>query len=141
MNDLRPVDPFDLQSFQDSFRQFMRPWSLGRGEQTPTIKLELSEKEGAYAVKADIPGVRKEDIDVRVDGNRVSITAEVKKETEQKDNGRVLHSERQYGYASRTFTLASAVDEGKVQARYENGVLELTLPKRPTDDVKRVQVR
>ncbi|MES2228314.1 MAG: Hsp20/alpha crystallin family protein [Pseudomonadota bacterium] len=91
-------------------------------------------------MKADVPGVAKDDIDVRIDGNQVTISAEIKKEQEEKKDGRVLRSERQYGYASRTFSLACDVDEAKSVARYENGVLQLTLPKKTTSGSKRLPI-
>ena len=77
---------------------------------------------------------------MRVEGNQVTIGAEVKKESEEKKDGRVLRSERQYGYASRSFTLASAVDEAKAIAKYQDGVLELTLPKKAATSSKRLAI-
>ena len=132
MNELRVKDLFDIDPFDDAFRGFLRPWKFERAVQSPQIKIDLTEHDADYSVKAEIPGVRKEDIDVRIEGNRVTISAEVKKEKEEKDKGRVLRSEREYGYASRSFTLASAVDESKADAKYSNGVLELMLPKKAT---------
>ena len=92
-------------------------------------------------MKAEIPGVRKEDIDVRVDGNTVTISAEVKKEKEEKKEGRLLRRERQEGYASRSFTLACPVNEAEAEAKYENGVLSLTLPKKAATSKKRLSVQ
>jgi HSP20 family protein len=140
MNDLRVRDPFAIESFEDAFRNFMRPWRTDLGEAAPRIKLDLSEQEGQYTVKAEIPGVRKEDIDVRVDGNVVTISAEVKTEKEEKDNGRILRQERHQGYASRSFTLACPVDESKTEARYKDGILELKLPKKASAATKRISV-
>jgi HSP20 family protein len=140
MNELRVRDLFDIDPFDDAFRGFLRPWKFERSVQAPQIKIDLTEHDADYAVKAEIPGVRKEDIDVRIDGNRVTISAEVKKEKEEKDGGRVLRSEREYGYASRTFTLGSAVDDGKADAKYSNGVLELVLPKKAAASTKRLTV-
>mgnify|MGYP006280428449 CR=1 FL=1 len=141
MNELRLFDPLSLDPLEDTFRSLMRPWRMGMepSEATPRIRLDLSEKDGHYAVKAEIPGVRKEDIDVRIDGNMVTISTEIKKEKEEK-NGRMLRSERQYGFASRAFTLQSPVDETKADAHYENGVLELTLPKKSAGTTKRLSV-
>jgi len=82
-----------------------------------------------------------EDINVDVDGNVVTISAEVKKSSEEKKDGRVLRSERQVGYASRTFTLAASVDESKAEAKYENGVLELRLPKKDASGNKRLAIK
>ena len=140
MNELRINDLFDLDPIQNSFRNLLRPWRLEAAESAPQIKLDLSESDDNYLVKAEIPGVRKEDIDVRIDGNRVTISAEVKKETEEKKEGRLLRSERQYGFASRSFSLASDVDDAKADAKYQNGVLELKLPKKSTPARKRLSI-
>jgi HSP20 family protein len=131
---------FDLDPFEVGFRNLLRPWRSQGLEQAPQIKLDLSETDDSYAVKAEIPGVRKEDIDVRINGNQVTISAEVKKDKEEKKDGRVLRSERQYGFASRTFSLASDVDDTKSDAKYQNGVLELRLPKKASGSNKRLSV-
>jgi HSP20 family protein len=142
MNELRTIDPFALDPFEDTFRSLMRPWRMEMTEAAPRIKLDLSEQNGSYAVKAEIPGVKKDDIDVRIDGNVVTISAEVKSEKEEKGNGgRMLRHERQEGYASRTFTLACPVDEGKVQASYKDGILALTLPKKADTSSKRIAIQ
>lgn len=142
MNELRTLDPFSLDPFEDTFRSLMRPWRMELPEATPRIKIDLTEQDGSYAVKADIPGVKKDDIDVRIDGNLVTISAEVKTEKEEKGNGgRVLRRERLEGYASRSFTVASPVDEGKVQAIYKDGILALTLPKKSDTSSKRIAVQ
>lgn len=117
-------------TFDEAFRSFMRPfrWEVAP-ETAPVIKMDVTEAEGAYTVKAEIPGVRKEDIHVEIDGPQVMITAEVKKDVEEKKEGRLLRSERSYGFASRVFTLGFDVDRAKAVAKYEDGVLTLTLPK------------
>ncbi len=140
MNEMRLFDPLAPDFFDDAMRSMMRPWRWESAEPAPRIRVDLSEQDGSYLVKADMPGVRKEDIDVRIDGNMVTISAELKKEREAREGARVLRHERQYGYASRAFTLASAVDEAKADARYENGVLELTLPKKAAAETKRLSV-
>ena len=140
MSQLRINNLFDLDPFDDSFGAFLRPWKIEPVAKAPRIKIDLTEHDDNYAIKAEIPGVRKEDIDVRIDGNLVTITAEVKQDKEEKKDGRVLRSEREYGYASRSFTLASAVDETKADAKYANGVLDLVLPKKATASAKRLSV-
>lgn len=140
MNDLKLFDPFSLEPFEDSLRSMLRPWRAGDLNVAPQIKLDVSELDDSYNVKAEIPGVRKEDIDVRVDGGVVTISAEVKREKEDKEGGRVLRRERQQGYASRSFTLACAVDESKVDAKYDAGVLSLRLPKKASGEHKRIKV-
>lgn len=104
------------------------------------MKLDVAEKEGAYVVRTDLPGVSKEDIKVDIDGNLVSISAEVKRESEKKDGETVVYSERYQGRAYRSFTLDSSIDAAKSQASYKNGVLELTLPKLADGNAKRLQV-
>ena len=113
-------------------RFMMRPFSLFHEgmEVEPQIGMDVKEADGKYLVNAEIPGVNKDDIHVTVDGNRVSISAEVKREKEVKEGERVIRSERNYGMASRSFTLADEVDQDKIQAKYNNGVLELILPKK-----------
>lgn len=136
-NNLMRFDPFgDLTRF-DPFRTMddmlrdMRPgWALRDMPTQPAMRLDVTETDQAYDVKAEIPGVKKEDIKVDVVGNRVSIVAECKQETEEKDKGTVVRSERYYGQQSRVFTLESDIDDSKAEAKYEDGVLHLTLPKK-----------
>ena len=142
MNELRPLDPFAFEPIDDAFRSLMRPWRLEVPEAAPRIRLDLVEDDASYTVKAEIPGVKKEDIDIRVDGNMVTISAEVKTDREEKGNGgRVLRRERQEGYASRSFSLACPVDEAKVLANYKDGVLALTLPKKAGTANKRIAIQ
>ena len=122
-------EPFTLD---DAFRSFMRPYRWEAPAETPQIKIDVSEVDDAYTVKAEIPGVRKEDIHVEIEGPQVLITAEVKKDTEEKKESRVLRSERSYGYASRMFNLGFELDREKAVAKYVDGVLTLTLPKKAT---------
>jgi HSP20 family protein len=140
MNDLRINELFDLDPLETSFRSFLRPWRFDMPERIPQMKVDLSETETAYAVKAEMPGVKKEDIDVQIDGNRLTITAELKKDSEEKEGGRVLRTERQYGYASRSFALACDVDEAKADAKYRNGLLELMLPKKAAAAQKKLTI-
>lgn len=140
MNDLRVKDLVDFDPIETAFRNMLRPWRESRLDTAPPIKLDVDESDGEYIVTAEIPGVRKEDIDVRIDGNLVTLSAEVKKESEEKKGNRVLRSERQYGFASRSFTLGSAVDDAKADAKYANGVLTLKLPKRAPESRKRLSI-
>jgi HSP20 family protein len=127
---LTRFDPF--RDADDVFGNFMMRPLLREGlEMEPQIRMDVKEADGKYVVKAEIPGVKKDDIHVTIDGNRVSISAEVKQEKEEKEGERVIRSERSYGMASRTFSLADDVDQSKAKAKYADGVLELTLPKKP----------
>jgi len=141
MNDLRLIDPFALDPMDDIFRSVMRPWGLALSEAAPRIKIDVSEQDGSYLVKAEIPGVRKEDIDVRIDGDQMTISAETKTEKQEKDKGRVIFKERQEGYASRSFTLACPVDEAHAEAKYQDGVLSLKLNKKATTSSKRLAIQ
>lgn len=97
------------------------------------IRVDIDETEKDYLVRAEIPAAKKDDIRVEIDGNRVSITAEVRKdyeETDKNDKNRVLVRETYRGSASRSFTLAHEVDKANAVAKLEDGVLKLTLPKR-----------
>lgn len=110
---------------------FVRPLGL----ETPVdlasgIRIDVEEDASNYTVHAELPGVSKDDIDVQIDGNRITINAEVKHASEQKEGGRVLRSERYFGQVSRSFQLASEVDEEKADAHFHDGVLDLVLPKR-----------
>jgi len=137
MSNLVRSDPFDV-AFRDFFRNMLRPTRLDL-ETEPEIRLDLKENEKAYTVHAEIPGVKKEDIDVSIDGNVVTIRAEVKREKEEKGET-MLRSERYYGMMSRSFTLASDVDEKHATAKYTDGVLELVLPKKPGATSRRLKV-
>ncbi len=138
-SELRRFDPF--WNVDDMFDRFMmRPLVRESMEIEPQIKMDVMEADGKYLVKAEIPGVDKDDIRVTVDGNRVSISAEVKQEKETKEGERVIRCERSYGMASRSFTLADEVDQSQVQAKYNNGVLELSLPKKPGSARKEISI-
>jgi HSP20 family protein len=138
-SELARFDPF--LDVDDIFSRFMMRPLLREGmEMEPQIKMDVKEADGNYLVKAEIPGVNKDDIHVTVEGNRVSISAEVKQEKETKEGERVIRCERSYGMASRSFTLADEVDQSNVQAKYSNGVLELTLPKKPGSARKEIPI-
>ena len=140
MNELRVKDMFDLDPMEGAFRSLLRPWRWESNDRTPQIRVDLKEADDSYAVKAEIPGVRKEDIDVRIDGNVVTISAEIKQDKEDKQGDRILRSERHYGYASRSFALNCAVDDSKADAKYQNGILELRLPKKAAATQKRLSI-
>lgn len=137
MANITRLDPFD-----DLFRGFfVRPVDYsGTPATAPTIKMDVKEEGDNYLVHAELPGVKKEDIHVVVDGNQVSISAEVKQEKEVKEGERILRSERYFGKVSRSFQLGQEIDDGKASARFNEGVLELTLPKRVALPNKRLAI-
>lgn len=138
MANISLFDPMTTQMnrFLQSFG--MKPWQFE--EHHLQMKIDLSEDEKNYIVRADIPGVKKDDIKVDIDGNRVSISAQVKSFKEEKKNETVIHSERYEGQVSRSFTLDSAVDQEKAQAKYLDGLLELTLPKTSNGKSRRLAI-
>ena len=137
MANITRIDPFD-----DLFRGFfVRPVNYdGAPAQTPSIKMDVQEQGDSYLVHAELPGVKKEDIHVVVEGNHVSITAEVKQEKEVREGERVLRSERYFGKVSRSFQLEQDIDDVKAAAKFNDGVLELTLPKRTSSPSKRLAI-
>lgn len=134
-SDLLSFDP--LRGFDELFKEFRHPALLR--QDMPAIRLDVDETEQAYTVSAEIPGVRKEDIRIDIDGNRVAISAERKRETEEKQ-GNTVRSERQWGRQYRSFALQTPVDETRAAAKYDNGVLKLTLPKKADAGTRRVSV-
>ena len=142
MSSLRLFEPALNDSFESMFKRFMAPMRSEADNGSLDMRVDVSEKDGTYTVRADLPGVKREDINVRIDGNIVQIDAEVKRDKDTKDSGgKVLRSERYYGAVSRAFTVAQDVDESKAVAKYENGVLTLELPKKATTESKRLTVQ
>lgn len=111
------------------------------GEGLPAqIRVDVKETPEAYQLSAEIPGVNKEDIHVHIDGNMVSLRAEVKQQDAQTDNGKLLRSERYFGAVSRSFQLPVDIDNSTARARYDNGILNLTLPKKGASVSQRLAV-
>jgi HSP20 family protein len=132
-----------LEDFDDLFKGFMlRPIRADVGADSQVqLKMDVAEDEKAYTVRAEVPGVTKDEIQVSIDGNQISISAEVKREKEIKEGTKVLRSERYYGRVYRAFALAQDVDQEGAKAKYENGVLELVLPKKAANASKRLAIQ
>ncbi|WP_442593499.1 Hsp20/alpha crystallin family protein [Parapusillimonas sp. JC17] len=138
MSNITRRDPFG-----DLFRGFfVRPVDFGfdAALESPEMRVDVKENAEGYQVQAELPGVKKEDIHVQIDGPRVSIGAERKQERQEKDGERVLRTERYFGRVSRSFQLSQDVDESAATARFNDGVLELTLPKRAQAQAKRLTI-
>ena len=134
-------DPFE-DNLDELFKGFfLRPMRLEQSQEPMRIKVDVKEDDKAYQVHAEIPGVKKEDIQVSIDGNQIAISAEVKRQKEEKQGEKTLRTERYYGKVYRAFSLAQDVDQEQAQARYENGVLELTLPKRAAASTRKLTVQ
>jgi len=128
MANITRYDPFsDIDDLFKGF--FVRPMRFDLDVPAEIkVKVDVTKTDDTYNVKAEMPGIRKEDINVSVDGSQVTISGEVKKEKEEKKGEEVIRSERYYGKVSRSFTLPQEVDDTKASARYADGVLSLTLP-------------
>ncbi len=109
-----------------------RPFSADM-EVISLIKIDVTENDKAYTIRAEIPGVKKKDVKFRVDGNVVSISAETEQKKEKKEDGRVVCSECSQGSSYRSFTPDCNVDEAKSQAKFEGGMLKLALPRKRSD--------
>ena len=132
--------PLD-ETFDDLFKGFfVRPMTFENQSQVQ-FRIDVKEDDGAYVVQAEIPGVKKEDINVTINGNQVAISAEVKRQREDKQGEKVLRSERYYGKVYRAFGLAQDVDEASAQAKYSEGVLELRLPKKAAVATKKLSIQ
>ena len=125
--------------FPDLFRGMLAPVKAPDG-QALEIRVDVKESNTDYTVHAELPGVAKSDIQVEIEGNRVSVTGEVKRETEKKEGERVLRSERYYGSVARSFALSHEIDEPAAQAKFNNGVLTLTLPKKTAPSGRKLAI-
>ena len=132
------------RSLFDDFFKDMSPAFYVRplhGEGLPAqIRVDVKETPSAYTLEAEIPGVSKEDIQVNVEGNVVSLRAEIKQFDRQTDGEKLLRSERYFGSVSRSFQMPADIDNSGARARYENGVLQLVLPKRSASVGQRLTI-
>jgi len=130
-------DPFSLMDSLFSDWLTARPTS----SLVSRARLDVAERDGNYEVHAELPGAKKEDIAVEIDGSWVSISAKTESQSEKKDGGTVLYSERSHESYARSFELPQAVDSAKAEAKFENGVLTLTLPKTPDAQPRQIPVK
>jgi HSP20 family protein len=129
--------------FDNLFEGFFRPMRIMDEEAAGTglaPRLDVIEREDEFLVKAELPGVKKDDIEVSLEDGVLTITAETKSETEEKEGERVIRQERRYGKYLRSLRLGKEIDERKVKAAYKDGVLELTLPKAEEVKPKKISV-
>jgi HSP20 family protein len=142
MTTLQMYDPFAETGFDDLFRGFFRPVRSGGGDGTrAAIRVDVTESDNGYTVHAEVPGVKKDEIHVGIEGNQVTIAAEVKREFDAKEGERVLRTERYFGSVYRSFTLPAEIDEASSTAKYDNGVLELKLAKKPAAAGRKLTVQ
>ena len=129
-------------TFESMVRRFMVPMRIDFDNSLRDMRLDVTEVDGHYKVRADLPGIKKDDISVRIEGHTVQIDAQAKQENEAKDEGgKVLRSERWQGAVSRSLTLAQELDDTKATAKFEDGVLTLELPKKTITSAKRLAIQ
>jgi HSP20 family protein len=129
---------------ENMFQDFIAPLAqAGRwsddGLEMP--RLDVSEHEKAFEVQAELPGVKKEDVKVSIDGQRVTIEGECQQANEQRQGEQLVYSERSTRRYQRSFTLPSEVDDAGAEAKLENGILMLTLPKKQGGAAKRLTIQ
>jgi HSP20 family protein len=124
--------------FDDRFDHFFAPAAQADKLRRPA--LDVSESERAYTVKLDLPGVAKEDVKIAIDGRRISVEAQTRKEEEKKEGYRVVYRERSLASYARSFSVAADVEQAESSTKLENGVLTLTLTKRGTPAAARITV-
>lgn len=135
------VHPGFRNAFDEFFRGFTVPQrTRENGVASVPMRVEVREENGAYKVRADLPGVKKEDIGVTIDGDVVSIKAEVRREATEGEKERVLYTERHHGRFERSFRLADEIAEDRAEAKYVDGVLELTLPRKAATAARQLAV-
>ena len=140
------TSPLTRGSLLDDFFKDVAPGFFIKplhGDPVPSasqIKIDVSENDQAFSVRAEIPGVNKQDIHVSVDGSIVTLSAEIRQHDAEREGEKLLRSERYYGSVSRSFQLPAEVDEAQSKARYENGILLLSLPKKVSNSPQRLTV-
>jgi HSP20 family protein len=124
------------------FEGFFRParWMEEEASEGLFPRLDVTERDGEFVVTAELPGVKREDVDISIENGVLTISAETRSETEEKEGERVLRQERRYGKYLRSLRLGKEIDDRKVKATYRDGVLELVLPKAEAVKPKKISV-
>ena len=139
MNPLTRYEPL-VGRLDGLFDEFLRPALVWENHAAPQIRVDVKETPEAYTVNAELPGVRKDAIHVEIEGNEVTISAESRREAANKENGKWLRTERFYGKTARRFALPQEIDEAKANAKFADGVLELTLPKKAVVTGRKLEI-
>jgi len=143
MNPLMRYEPL-VGRLDGLFNEVFRPafvFEGGHGNEPAPIRFDVCETAAGYQVSAELPGVKKDDINIEIEGNEVTIAAETRREAEQKEGEKWLRTERFVGKVARRFALPQEVDEAKAEARFADGVLELTLPKKAQVTGRKISVQ
>ena len=141
MNTLTRYEPL-VGRLDGLFNEFFRPafvWEDGAPAQPLPIRVDVKETAEAYTVSAELPGLKKDEIAVEIEGNEVTISAETRREA-ARDGEKFLRLERTFGKTARRFALPQDLDEAKAVAKFTDGVLELTLPKKAAVTGRKISI-
>ncbi|RFO96041.1 heat-shock protein Hsp20 [Rhodoferax lacus] len=142
MNGLRVSDPLFVTPLESVVRRFLSSSLFDSELVTLRMPVDILERDGMYAVKADLPGLKKDDINVRIEGNQVQIEVRESPDTAAPTNGdKVLRQERNHAAISRTFSMADDIDDTQVKASYVDGVLQLELPKKASSAARKIAIQ
>ena len=139
MNPLTRYEPL-VGRLDGLFDEFLRPTLVWENNAQPQIRVDVKETPEAYTVHAELPGTKKEQIAVEIEGNEVTISAETRREGDKKDGEKWLRTERFYGKTARRFALPQELDEAKADAKFTDGVLTLTLPKKAVVTGRKLEI-
>jgi HSP20 family protein len=132
---------------ENMFEDMLAPLTQGTGQlrwpsdAAISPRLNVTESDKAFEVQAELPGVKKEDVKVAIEHQRVTIEADAKREQEQREGENVLYTERSASRFVRSFMLPVEVDDASAEAHMENGILTLTLPKKQGNEAKRITIQ
>ena len=140
ITNLVTYDPYTDTGLDELFRGFFAPVRVEGARAPMMIRMDVTESADGYMIHAEMPGMMKEDIDVKIEGSQVTITAETKREWDKKDGDRMLRSERYFGNIYRSFTLPAELNEALSEAKYDKGVLELKLVRKASVVGKKLPV-
>jgi HSP20 family protein len=130
-----------VESMFENMLAPMVPLGVTGAENLISPRVHIAETDKAYEIETELPGVNKNDVKINIDARRVSIEAEEVRETQEKEGQKTLYSERSVRHYARTFTLPTDVDDATAEARLENGVLRVVLPKKQSSQVKKLAVK
>ena len=139
MNPLTRYEPL-VGRLDGLFDEFLRPALVWENNAAPQIRVDVKETPEAYTVLAELPGVKKDAIHVEIEGNEVTISAETRREAEKKDGEKWLRTERYFGKTARRFALPQEIDEARANAKFNEGVLELSLPKKAVVTGRKLEI-
>lgn len=132
---------FDADNFFENFWAPMQGASAAAGTFSPRV--DVKDKQDHVEISAELPGVKKKDINITLENGILTLTAETRQEDKEEKEGRIVRQERRYGKYTRSFDLGGGVKENDIKAHFSDGILTLTAPKakEQAPEVKRIQIQ